>query len=84
LGVDTGYSATSANNSNFIGNQAGYSATSASNSNFIGYQAGYMQQVLITQISLVIKLNSATNVFGSNLFELILGWGEECLLFKFQ
>jgi hypothetical protein len=29
-------SATSANNSNFIGNQAGYS--SASNSNFIGYQ----------------------------------------------
>jgi hypothetical protein len=29
-------------------------------------------------------LNSATNVFGSNLFELILGWGEECLLFKFQ
>jgi hypothetical protein len=55
FGVDTGYSATSANNSNFIG-QAGYSATSASNSNFIGYQLVIMQQVLITQISLVIKL----------------------------
>jgi hypothetical protein len=44
--VDTGYSATSANNSNFIGNQAGYSATSASNSNFIGYQAGYRNKCL--------------------------------------
>jgi hypothetical protein len=43
-----------------------------------------MQQVL-TQISLVIKLgNSANKCIGSNLFELILGWGEECLLFKFH
>jgi hypothetical protein len=31
--------------------------------------------VLITQISLVIKLNSATNVFGSNLFGTNTGMG---------
>jgi hypothetical protein len=65
LGVDTGYSATSANNK-FHWYQAGYSATSASNSNFIGYQAGYNATVL-TQIS-GYQAGIAQQVFGSNLF----------------
>jgi hypothetical protein len=41
LGVDAGFSASNAADSNFIGYQAGYSASEAYSSNFIGYQAGY-------------------------------------------
>jgi hypothetical protein len=35
-----GYKATSANNSNFLGNQAGYKAINASYSTLIGYNVG--------------------------------------------
>jgi hypothetical protein len=39
-GLQAGYKATSANNSNFLGNQAGYKAINASYSTLIGYNVG--------------------------------------------
>jgi hypothetical protein len=52
FGVNSGYGATSASNSNFFGYYAGYQATNASASNFLGYWAG----------------NAATNAYNSNFF----------------
>jgi hypothetical protein len=40
LGFQSGYQASSANNSNFLGSKAGYNATTAHNSNFFGTEAG--------------------------------------------
>ena len=56
--MGAGYNATSANNSNFLGQSAGYSATNAYLSNFLGCQAGYF----------------ATNAFGSNFLGLGAGY----------